>query len=440
MQADIQINARWVAPLSASHSRTLLNNQAVFVKDGKILAIQDQQATSHEADQVVELTDHLLLPGYVNAHGHAAMSLFRGLADDLPLMTWLNEHIWPAEAKWTTAEFVLDGTRLAIAEMLKCGTTTYSDMYFYPQQGAQAAFESGIRNVSFTPILDFPTNFAQNADDYIEKAVAAHKHYQNQPRITLGLGPHAPYTVSDTPLKEVTALADQLDIPVQIHLHETAFEVAQSLEEKGKRPTQRLADLGFLTERVSCVHMTQISDDDIEILKQTGASVVHCPESNLKLASGFCPTAKLLSNGINVGLGTDGAASNNDLNIQGEMKTAAMLAKAVAEDAAALPAWQALEMATIGSAKSLGIDDQVGSLDVGKWADMQAVNLSQLGQNPLYDPISQLVYTDSSRATEYVWVEGKALLEKGQLSEASGLDEEQLIANAVQWQKKISQN
>ncbi|KZZ46646.1 N-ethylammeline chlorohydrolase [Thalassolituus sp. HI0120] len=440
MQADIQINARWVAPLSASHSRTLLNNQAVFVKDGKILAIQDQQATSHEADQVVELTDHLLLPGYVNAHGHAAMSLFRGLADDLPLMTWLNEHIWPAEAKWTTAEFVLDGTRLAIAEMLKCGTTTYSDMYFYPQQGAQAAFESGIRNVSFTPILDFPTNFAQNADDYIEQAVAAHKHYQNQPRITLGLGPHAPYTVSDTPLKEVTALADQLDIPVQIHLHETAFEVAQSLEEKGKRPTQRLADLGFLTERVSCVHMTQISDDDIEILKQTGASVVHCPESNLKLASGFCPTAKLLSNGINVGLGTDGAASNNDLNIQGEMKTAAMLAKAVAEDAAALPAWQALEMATIGSAKSLGIDDQVGSLDVGKWADMQAVNLSQLGQNPLYDPISQLVYTDSSRATEYVWVEGKALLEKGQLSEASGLDEERLIANAVQWQKKISQN
>lgn len=440
MQADIQINARWVAPLSASHSRTLLNNQAVFVKDGKILAIQDQQATSHEADQVVELTDHLLLPGYVNAHGHAAMSLFRGLADDLPLMTWLNEHIWPAEAKWTTAEFVLDGTRLAIAEMLKCGTTTYSDMYFYPQQGAQAACESGIRNVSFTPILDFPTNFAQNADDYIEKAVAAHKHYQNQPRITLGLGPHAPYTVSDTPLKEVTALADQLDIPVQIHLHETAFEVAQSLEEKGKRPTQRLADLGFLTERVSCVHMTQISDDDIEILKQTGASVVHCPESNLKLASGFCPTAKLLSNGINVGLGTDGAASNNDLNIQGEMKTAAMLAKAVAEDAAALPAWQALEMATIGSAKSLGIDDQVGSLDVGKWADMQAVNLSQLGQNPLYDPISQLVYTDSSRATEYVWVEGKALLVKGQLSEASGLNEERLIANAVQWQKKISQN
>lgn len=440
MQADLQINARWVAPLSTTHARTLLHNQAVFVKDGQILAIQDQQATSHEADQVVELNDHILLPGYINAHGHAAMSLFRGLADDLPLMTWLNDHIWPAEGKWVNGDFVLDGTRLAIAEMLKCGTTTYSDMYFYPQQGAQAALESGIRNVSFTPILDFPTNFAQNADDYIAKSVAAHKHFHNQPRITIGLGPHAPYTVSDAPLKEITTLADQLDTPVQIHLHETAFEVAQSLEERGKRPTQRLADLGFLTERVSCVHMTQISDEDIQILQQTGASVVHCPESNLKLASGFCPTAKLLSSGINLGLGTDGAASNNDLNIQGEMKTAAMLAKAVAEDAAALPAWQALEMATIGSAKSLGIDDQVGSLDIGKWADMQAVNLSQLGQNPLYDPISQLVYTDSSRATEYVWVEGKALLEKGQLSETSGLDEEQLIANAVQWQKKISQN
>jgi len=440
MQADIQINARWVAPLSASQSRTVLQNQAVFVKDGRILAIQDQQATSHQADRVVDLSDHILLPGYVNAHGHAAMSLFRGLADDLPLMTWLNDHIWPAEGQWVSDDFVLDGTRLAIAEMIKCGTTTYADMYFYPRSGIQAAIDSGIRNVSFTPILDFPTNFAQNADDYIEKAVAAHKQFHNQPRITLGLGPHAPYTVSDEPLKHITMLADQLDLPVQIHLHETAFEVAQSLEEKGCRPTQRLADLGFLTERVSCVHMTQISDDDIQILQQSGASVVHCPESNLKLASGFCPAAKLLSNGINLGLGTDGAASNNDLNIQGEMKTAAMLAKAVAQDAAALPAWQALEMATIGSAKALGIDDQVGSLDVGKWADMQAVNLTQLGQNPLYDPISQLVYTDSSRATEYVWVAGKAVLEKGQLSEGTGLDEQQLIANAVQWQKKISQN
>lgn len=440
MQADIQINAHWVAPLSASHSRTILHNQAVFVKDGKILAIQDQQATSHEADQVVELNDHILLPGYVNAHGHAAMSLFRGLADDLPLMTWLNEHIWPAEGRWVSEEFVHQGTRLAIAEMLKCGTTTYADMYFYPQSGVQAAIDSGIRNVNFTPVLDFPTNFAQNADDYIDKALAAHKQFHNQPRITLGLGPHAPYTVSDEPLKHITMLADQLDIPVQIHLHETAFEVAQSLEQSGKRPTQRLAELGFLTERVSCVHMTQISDDDIQILQQSGASVVHCPESNLKLASGFCPTARLLSNGINLGLGTDGAASNNDLNIQNEMKTAAMLAKAVAEDAAALPAWQALEMATIGSAKTLGIEDQVGSLEVGKQADLQAVNLAQLGQSPLYDPISQLVYTDSSRATEYVWVAGKALLEKGQLTESTGLDEQQLIANAAQWQKKISQN
>ena len=440
MQADIQINARWVVPLSASHSRTVLQNQAVFVKDGKILAIQDQQATSHQADRVVDLSDHILLPGYVNAHGHAAMSLFRGLADDLPLMTWLNDHIWPAEGQWVSDDFVQDGTRLAIAEMIKCGTTTYADMYFYPRSGVQAAIDSGIRNVSFTPILDFPTNFAQNADDYIEKAVAAHKQFHNQPRITLGLGPHAPYTVSDEPLKHITMLADQLDLPVQIHLHETAFEVAQSLEEKGKRPTQRLADLGFLTERVSCVHMTQISDDDIQILQQTGASVVHCPESNLKLASGFCPAAQLLSNGIHLGLGTDGAASNNDLNIQGEMKTAAMLAKAVAEDAAALPAWQALEMATIGGAKALGLEEHIGSLDVGKWADMQAVHLTQLGQNPLYDPISQLVYTDSSRATEYVWVAGKALLEKGQLSEGTGLDEQQLIANAVQWQKKISQN
>ena len=444
MQADLRINARWVIPMSnhqsgsqTSNAASLLHHQAVFIKDGRILAVQDQAAVSHEATKTLDLPDHVLLPGYVNAHGHAAMSLFRGMADDLALMTWLQEHIWPAEGRWVDDAFVRDGTRLAIAEMLKCGTTTYADMYFYPGSGVESALEAGIRNVSFTPVLDFPTNFAQNADEYIKKALAVRDTYKHQPLLTLGLGPHAPYTVSNGPLQEITTLADQLEMPIQIHLQETAFEVAQSMEQFGCRPTQRLAELGFMTERVSCVHMTQISAEDISVLQHSGASVVHCPESNLKLASGFCPSAQLLSSRINVALGTDGAASNNDLNIQGEMKTAAMLAKAVAGDAAAVPAAQALYMATLGGAKALGLDDQTGSLTPGKWADLQAVDLSQLAQQPLYDPISQLVYTDSSRATSHVWVAGKLLLNKGELTT---LDEQQIQHNARQWADRIRQS
>lgn len=433
MHADLRINARWVIPMTEEGANPL-ENHAVFVKDGRIIAIEAQGETTLSATETKDLPDHALLPGYINAHGHAAMSLFRGMADDLALMTWLQEHIWPAEGQWVDHDFVADGTRLAIAEMLKCGTTTFADMYFFPEAAAQSVVEGGIRSVCFTPILDFPTNFAQNADEYIRKALAAHDAYKHQSLLTFGLGPHAPYTVSDGPLRQITTLADQLNMPVQIHLQETAFEVAQSIEQFGCRPTRRLADLGFMTERVSCVHMTQINDEDISILQHSGASVVHCPESNLKLASGFCPSHSLTQAGINVAIGTDGAASNNDLNIQGEMKTAAMLAKAVASDASAIPASKALYMATLGGAKALGIDEHTGSIESGKWADLQAVNLAQLPQQPVYDPVSQLVYTDSSRHTSHVWVAGREVLNNGELTT---LDEDKIRTNAQQWLKRI---
>lgn len=433
LRADIRINARWVITMDPQLA-PVLEHHALFIKDGRIVAIENQASTQLEADQTITLPHHVLMPGYINAHGHAAMSLFRGMADDLALMTWLQGHIWPAEGKWVDDEFVRDGTRLAIAEMLKCGTTTYADMYFFSGSGAESAVEAGIRNVNFSPIIDFPTRFAHNPEDYLDKAVALHQQFKDQPLLTMGLGPHAPYTVSDAPLQDVAQLAAQLNVPVQIHLHETAFEVQQSLEQYGCRPLQRLADLGFLSKRVSCVHMTQISTDDIALLQHSDASVVHCPESNLKLASGFCPSHQLISAGINVALGTDGAASNNDLNIQGEMKTAAMLAKAVAADAAALPAYRALQLATIGGAKALGLDAITGSLEIGKWADLQAVDLSQLAQQPLYDPVSQLVYTDSSRATSHVWVAGKLLLNQGELTT---LDDEQIRHNAAHWGQRI---
>jgi len=432
MQADLRIDARWVLPLGDNNE--VFENYSVYITDGRIVGLQPQGELGPEAKEHIKLEEHVLLPGYINAHGHAAMSLFRGLADDLPLMTWLQDHIWPAEAQWVSGDFVYQGTQLAIAEMLRCGTTTFADMYFYSGDSIEAAIDAGIRTVSLTPVLDFPTNFAQNADEYIRKTLDVHSKYRHQPLAHVGIGPHAPYTVSDEPLKEIATTASQLQMPVQIHLHETGFEVSQSIEERGMRPTQRLAELGFLNESVSCVHMTQIDEIDIDILRQTGASVVHCPESNLKLASGFCPVGTLLNEGVNVGIGTDGAASNNDLNIQGEMKTAAMLAKAVANDAASLPAMAALKMATIGSARALGIDELTGSIELNKYADLQAVRMSELTQSPMYDPASQLVYTDSSRYTEYVWVAGKARLSKGELT---SIDASQILENTRLWQSKI---
>lgn len=432
---DLRINARWLISM-ANNKVTVEENRSVFVTNGRISSVEDKSST-RSAKQNIDLPKQVLMPGYVNAHGHAAMSLLRGYADDLPLMTWLNEHIWPVEGKWVGTDFVRDGVNLAIAEMLKGGTTCYADMYFYGEDAAIASVSAGVRNVSFTSVLDFPTNYASSANDYITKAMALVDTYQQEPLLIAGIGPHAPYTVSDGPFKEITALAAEYDLPIQVHLHESAHEIQESLDKYGKRPTERLAELGFLSERVSCVHMTQITAVDIKILQQTGASVVHCPESNLKLASGFCPVHNFLEAGINIGLGTDGAASNNDLSLQGEMKTAAMLAKAVAQNAEALSASQALYMATMGGAKALGLAQDIGSIEVGKWADLQAVDLSQIEQQPLFNPISQLVYTDSSRHTTHVWVAGKQLVDKGQLCY---LDEDKIRYNANQWLRSIRDN
>jgi 5-methylthioadenosine/S-adenosylhomocysteine deaminase len=450
-QADLRINAKWIVPIENSSAQAdedstshILIDHCILIKDGLILAIEKQADCQIQATEALNLGEHVLLPGWVNAHGHAAMSLFRGLADDLPLMTWLQEHIWPAEGQHVDESFVKEGTELAIGEMIQSGTTTFSDMYFYPQQSAEAALKAGIRAVCFTPVLDFPTNYAQNADEYIRKAVECNDRFNNLPMnehpiskqklVQIGFGPHAPYTVSDEPLKEITMLADQLEMPVQIHLHETAFEVSESLEKFNKRPTQRLADLGFLTERVSCVHMTQIDDSDIAILQKTGASIIHCPESNLKLASGFCPISKLSEANITIGIGTDGAASNNDLDMFSETKTAALLAKGVSQDASSIPAIEALTMATLGGAKALGLDEITGSLLPGKAADIQAINLKSLSSQPVFDPISHLVYCAKSTQVSHVLVNGQYLLKEGKLTT---LDEEKLIEQAKSWANKI---
>lgn len=429
---DLRINTRWLISMT-NGTASVQEHKALLVKHGRIVAVEDASSTA-EAEHHIDLNNHVLLPGFVNAHGHAAMSLLRGFADDLPLMTWLNEHIWPTEGQWVGPEFVYDGTQLAIAEMLKTGTTTYADMYFFTADNVQSALATGIRSVHFSSILDFPTAYAQDANGYIKHALKIRAEQQNQPLVRIGLGPHAPYTVSDAPLRQVTALAHELNVPVQIHLHETATEVQQSLEKYGVRPLERLAHLGFLSEQVSCVHMTQITEQDISLINSVGAHVVHCPKSNLKLASGFSPIAQMQRANINIALGTDGAASNNDLNLHSEMRLAAMLAKAVAEDAAAVSAGEALYMATMGGAKALGLANEIGSLEIGKWADMQAIDLSAIEQQPLHNPISQLVYTDASRYCTHVWVAGRPLLDNGALTT---VDEEKIRYNAQLWANRI---
>ncbi|WP_447590743.1 TRZ/ATZ family hydrolase [Aquipseudomonas campi] len=431
---DLLLLPTWLVPVEPAG--VVLREHGLGIRDGRIVLIAPRaEALRHAAAEVRELPDCLLTPGLINAHGHAAMTLFRGLADDLPLMSWLQDHIWPAEAKWVDETFVHDGTELAIAEQLKGGITCFSDMYFFPEIASELVHKSGIRAQMCIPVLDFPTPGARDADEALRKGLKQFDELKLHPRIKIAFGPHAPYSVSDDKLETVRMLAEELDAGIHMHVHETAFEVQQSLDRHGVRPLQRLANLGLLGPRFQAVHMTQISDDDIALLVESNSSVIHCPESNLKLASGFCPVEKLWQAGVNVAIGTDGAASNNDLDLLSETRTAALLAKAVAGSATALNAHSALRMATLNGARALGLDEQIGSLELGKLADLVAFDLSGLAQQPIYDPVSQLIYAGGRSCVQHVWVGGKQLLDQGRLTR---LDEERIIATARAWGARIA--
>ncbi len=436
-RVDTLLHARWVIPVEPHD--VALEHHSVAIADGRIVALLPSADARREytAEAEVELPTHTLIPGLINAHTHAAMAMMRGLADDLPLMEWLNQHIWPAEARWVSEEFVHDGTQLAIAEMLRGGTTCFNDMYFYPDAAARAASHAGMRAVVGMIIIDFPTAWAQNGEDYLHKGIKVHDQFHADPLITTAFAPHAPYTVSDGPLEKVVMYAEEMDVPIHMHVHETADEVNQALAAGGKRPLQRLGELGVASPRLVAVHMTQLNDAEIAAFAAAGAHVVHCPESNLKLASGFCPVQRLLDAGINVALGTDGAASNNDLDLFGEMRTAALLAKGVAGDASAVPAAQALHMATLGGARALGLEESIGSLQPGKAADIVAVDMGAVETQPLYHPISQLVYATGRDKVSDVWVAGRHLLKQRRLTT---LDEAALLAKAAEWQRKIQQS
>ncbi|WP_295478905.1 TRZ/ATZ family hydrolase [uncultured Pseudomonas sp.] len=431
---DLLLLPQWLVPVEPAG--VVLRDHGIGIRDGRIAWIGPRSEASRLVSQVVrELPGMLLAPGLINAHGHAAMTLFRGLADDLPLMTWLQEHIWPAEGRWVDEAFVRDGTDLAIAEQLKGGITCFSDMYFYPKVAAERVHNSGMRAQICVPVLDFPVPGARNVDEALHVGIELFNDLAHHPRIQVAFGPHAPYTVNDENLERVRVIADELDAPIHMHIHETAGEVEQAVQQQGQRPLARLQRLGLLGPRLQAVHMTQISDDDLALLVESNTSVIHCPESNLKLASGFCPVERLWQAGVNVAVGTDGAASNNDLDLLGETRTAALLAKAVAGSAGALDAHRALRMATLNGARALGIQQDTGSLEIGKAADMVAFDLSGLAVQPVYDPVSQLIYACGRDCVRHVWVAGKPLLDDGRLTR---LDEQALRDTAMAWGRRIA--
>jgi 5-methylthioadenosine/S-adenosylhomocysteine deaminase len=416
---------------------TVLSGHALVMQDEKILAILSsaEARLQHPDAQHVELPEHAVMPGMINLHGHSAMTLLRGLADDLGLMDWLHNHIWPAEKKHVSEEFVFDGSVYAMAEMLRGGTTTINDMYFYNDDVARAGLHTGMRTVVGCSVLEFPTGYAADADGYLEKALASHQAFKGQSGVSFRLAPHAPYTVSDATFKKIVALADKHDMGIHCHIHETMDEVNDSIRDHGMRPLQRLHNLGLLSPRLIAAHMVHVNEDEIKLLAQQGVHIAHNPASNLKLASGFAPIHAMQTAGVNVGIGTDGAASNNKLDLLGDLRMAALLAKAVSSNPTALNAGNALEMATLAGAKALGMDQQIGSLVAGKLADVIAIDLSAVETLPLFDPVSQIVYAAGREQVSHVWVNGRCLMADRKLQT---VDEGQLKDKARWWQHKVA--
>jgi len=415
----------------------VFEHHAVAVDGGRIVAllpVADARARYAPRECVV-LDEHALVPGLVNAHTHNPMTLMRGLADDLPLMRWLQEHIWPAEAKAIGPEFVRDGIELAVAEMLRGGTTCCNENYFFPDVQAATYRRLGFRAMVGLPIIEFPSAWAATRDEYFDRGLAVHDEFRGEPLLGTSFAPHAPYTVSDESFERIRLLSDQLDLPVHLHLHETAHEVEEAKRERGARPFARMQALGIVNDHLIAVHMTQLTDAEIAACAEAGVAVVHCPESNLKLASGFCPAEKLRRAGVKLAIGTDGCASNNDLDMFGEMRTAALLAKAVAEDASALDAASALRAATLGGAFALGWSERVGSIEAGKQADLAAVRLDDIETQPLYNVVSQLVYATGRQQVSDVWIAGACKLRDRVLPD---VDLGEVREKARRWRERLA--
>ena len=440
VKVDLIICARWICPI-VPHN-VLLEKHAVVIQAGKIIDICDiSNCKNYQASETIVLNEHVLMPGLINLHTHAAMSLMRGLADDVPLMPWLEQHIWPAERAVVSSSFVRDGTLLACVEMLSGGITTFNDMYFYPLATAEAAVQMGMRANLGLVVLEFPTNYANDAEDYIDKGTAAKDQLRDSPLISFSFAPHAPYTVADATFSQINTLSAQLDIGIHTHLHETQAEITQSEQAYGMRPMARLANLGLLNSTVTLAHCVHLNAAEIKLIAAHGCSIAHCPGSNLKLASGIAPIAEYTKHGINIGLGTDGAASNNRLDIFAEMRLAALLAKGQSSDVTAITAYQVLEMATINGAKALNLSDKIGSIEVGKLADLTAVKLSNIETQPCFDPISHLVYVAGREHVTHTWVQGELKYHKPDNCAGvySNVEPQELVQIVNKWHTKLSE-
>lgn len=432
--SDTILNARWIVPVEPAHQ--VLEHHSIVIVGDRIAAILPT-AEAHQrytTEKTFSLPSHVLIPGLVNLHTHSPMSLMRGLADDLPLMEWLSQHIWPAENRHVTPGFVHDGSLLACAEMLRGGITCFNDMYFHPEATAEAAVRAGIRASIGLIALDIPTSYASDADAYLHKGLQARDQFSSEPLLSFTLAPHAPYTVGDKTFGKILTYAEQLDLPIHLHVQETQDEIAQSLQQHHQRPIQRLHHLGLLGANLIAVHAVHLLEDEISLLARQGCHIAHCPVSNLKLASGIAPIKRLRDHGINIGLGSDGAASNNRLDLFQEMRFAALLAKGVSGDATALPAFDVLRMATLDGARALSLDDKIGSLSPGKAADIVALDLGGLDMQPCYDVVSHLVHVAGREQVTHVWVAGALRVEHRALLT---LDEKQLASQAALWKERI---
>ncbi|MDW3095279.1 MAG: TRZ/ATZ family hydrolase [Gammaproteobacteria bacterium] len=429
------LSARHVVPVDTEDS--ILENHSIAIDNGRIADILPTQKAleNFSANSHIEYDNHILMPGLVNAHTHAAMSLLRGIASDISLMEWLQNHIWPIEQKWADESFVHDGSELAIAEMLRSGTTCFNDMYFFPHVTARVASTIGIRAVIGMIALEFPTAYAASPDEYISKGLSLYDDYKADPLITNVFAPHAPYTVSDATLTKINSYANELDLPIHMHIHETKSEIETSIKEFGMRPLARLDKLGLVNPNLLAVHMTQLDEQEIQQVSDAGVTIIHCPESNMKLASGFCPTHKLLTNNARVIIGTDSCASNDDLDMFSEIRSAALIAKGFSEEATAFSSKQAIRAATIDAAKALGLEDEIGSIEKGKAADIIAISCEHVEAHPLFDVHSHLAYSTNGGRVSDVFVSGRQLLRDRTLTTVS---EDDIIAKTEQWVQKIS--
>jgi 5-methylthioadenosine/S-adenosylhomocysteine deaminase len=415
----------------------LIPHGAVAVRDGRIIdfGTSAEISAKYAADRVVGGKGRVVLPGLINTHTHAAMVYFRGLADDLPLKEWLEKHIWVAEGKWLGPEFITDATELACLEMIYGGVTTFNDMYFFGSSTAEVTKKMGLRAVLGVGILDFPTPSAKTPDEHLAKAEEFVKSWQGDDLITPCIAPHAIYTCGPETLKKSKALAERLGSRLHIHLSETEWEVGESLVRFRKRPVEHLEDLGFLDETVLAAHCVWLEDNEIEIMAKRKVGVSHCMESNLKLASGFAPVVTMLMAGVKVTFGTDGAASNNDLNVMSEMSTTAKVHKALSNTPTALDSRTALLMATRWGAEVLGLGDRTGSIERGKAADIITIDLRKPHLVPLYDIYSHIVYSAMSSDVDSVMVNGRLLMDGRNLMVG---DKEAIMAKALEWGGKIA--